>query len=170
MEITLLQIYALKQNALSGSIQPVSKWGWCGESECAAAASWSLGTQEFWGVFCLWGVEGAELQNHWWELRGGCEPSQNLVSPFSSTLVTGVSTHVWHGWWWSLSAPKEKQGYIWGCRRLGGTRGTGQLLQSDLPNAAASGTNTCPQCLSAPSTVSLATGNSWSWQMLWLVC
>lgn len=64
MEITLPQIYALEQNALSDGIQPVPEGGWCGESECAAPASllehWDPGAL---GFFCPWGVEGAELGN-----------------------------------------------------------------------------------------------------------
>lgn len=91
MEITLLQIYALKQNALSDGIQPVSEWGWCGESECAAPASWNVGIQELWGSSVpgecrglSWGTPaGADERGLW--------PSQNLMSPFSSTLVNAVS-------------------------------------------------------------------------------
>lgn len=139
MEITLLQIYALKQNALSDGIQPVSKWGWCGESQCAAPASCSTGSSG--GVLSL----GS---------GGGCEPPKCGV-PLQ------FHTDKWcDGWWWSLSAPKEEQGFIWACRSLGALGALGSWFQSVLLSAAASRTNNCPRCLSAPSTVSSATGNS----------
>lgn len=131
MEITLLQIYALEQNALSYGTQPVSKWGWCGESECAAAASWSVGIQELWVCGCHWGVEGAVLGNHRQELmRGGSKPPEIWCPPSVpngvsvDTCCTPCVTHVGR----FLSAVKDKQGCFGACRRLGGTRGTGQLV------------------------------------------
>lgn len=164
MEITLLQIYALEQNALSYGIQPVSKWGWCGESECAAAASWSVGIQELRVCGCHWGLERALLGNHRQELmRGGNEPPEIWCPPSVpngvgvGTRCTPCVTHVG----WSLSAVKDKGvlGLAGGWVALGAL---GSWFQSVLPSAAASGKNTCPQCLSAASTVSLATGKSQS--------
>lgn len=157
MEITLPQIYALKQNALSDSIQPVSEWGWCGESECAAPASCSIGIQELWGSSVSgecrglsWGTLVGPDERRLWPPKIWCPPS----------VPHWWMVSVWHGGadpWVPQRRSRASFGLAGAWVALGAL---GSCFLSVLPSAAASGTNPCPQCLSAPSTVSLAAGNS----------
>lgn len=157
MEITLLQIYALKQNALSGSIQPVSQWVWCGESECAASASWSIRIQELWNSSVPGEWRGWAGEHQQELMRGGCEPPKSYV-PLQLHTGKCCQWDVGGGDPWvhqrSSRAPFGLAAAWVALRALG------SWFQSVLLSAAASGTNTSPQYLSAPSTVSLATGNS----------